>query len=136
MLRLTATLRVSHQFRQFCDRRSPRYREDGPADAIRDIYRALDDSLGRLLNAVGDDPDDLAIVLHEYGYRGHVPDVESVIGAPVVDGMVSGFKLAEMMGDLHGLGIPTVSRRGWFEKPPVDDMTTLRRFLGRPLYGS
>ena len=35
-------------------------------------------SLTDWLNAVGDDPDDLAIVLHEYGYRGHVPDVESV----------------------------------------------------------
>ena len=63
-----------------------------------------------------------------------VPDIESIIGAPVMDGMVTGFKLAEMMGDLHKLGIPTVSRRGWFEKPPVSDMTTLRSFLGRPLY--
>ena len=60
-----------------------------------------------------------------------VPDVESVIGAPVLDGMVTGFKLAEMMADLHRCGVPTVSRRGFFEKPPANDMRTLRKFLGR-----
>lgn len=62
-----------------------------------------------------------------------VPDVEAVIGAPVLDGMVTGFKMAEMMADLHRLGVPTVSRRGFFEKPPRRDMETLRNFLGRPL---
>ena len=60
-----------------------------------------------------------------------VRDVESVIGAPVVDGMVTGFKMAEMMAELHAAGIPTVSRRGWFEKPPKQDFAMLRRFLGR-----
>lgn len=60
-----------------------------------------------------------------------VPDVEKVIGAPVIDGMVAGFKLAEMMGDLNLLDIPIISRRGWFQKPPKSDMNTLRAFLGR-----
>ena len=60
-----------------------------------------------------------------------VPDVEEVIGAPVLDGMLTGFKLAETMADLRAAGVPTVSRRGWFEKPPPDDFRTLRRFLGR-----
>ena len=60
-----------------------------------------------------------------------VPDVEKVIGAPVIDGMVAGFKLAEMMGDLKLLDIPIISRRGWFEKPPKSDINTLRSFLGR-----
>jgi Asp/Glu/hydantoin racemase len=65
-----------------------------------------------------------------------VKDVESVIGAPVLDGMVTGFKMAEMLADLHRAGISTVSRRGFFEKPPHEDMATLRNFLGRPLYGA
>jgi len=60
-----------------------------------------------------------------------VPDVESVVGALVLDGMVTGFKMAEMMADLHAAGVPTVSRGGWFEKPPKQDVTTLRSFLGR-----
>lgn len=60
-----------------------------------------------------------------------VPDVESVVGAPVLDGMVTGFKMAEMMADLRAAGIPTVSRRGWFETPPSQDFATLRKFLAR-----
>jgi len=60
-----------------------------------------------------------------------VADAEAVIGAPVLDGMVTGFKMAEMMADLAAAGLPTVSRRGWFEKPPAKDMATLRGFLGR-----
>ena len=62
-----------------------------------------------------------------------VPDVESVIGAPVLDGMMAGFKIAEMMAELHVAGIPIVSRRGWFSKPPPQDFATLRNFLGRPV---
>lgn len=65
-----------------------------------------------------------------------VRNIESVIGAPVLDGMVTGFKMAEMLADLHRAGVPTVSRRGFFEKPPREDMVTLRNFLERPLYGS
>ena len=60
-----------------------------------------------------------------------LPDAESVIGAPVLDGMVTGFKMAEMMADMRAAGVPTVSRRGWFEKPPKADMRTLRTFMGR-----
>ena len=60
-----------------------------------------------------------------------VPDVEEVIGAPVLDGMVTGFKMAEMMADLRAAGIPTVSRHGWFQRPPAKDFDTLRRFQGR-----
>ena len=57
-----------------------------------------------------------------------------MIGAPVLDGMVTGFKMAEMMADFQSSGIPTVSRRGWFEKPPAEDMETLRKFHGRPVW--
>lgn len=64
-----------------------------------------------------------------------VSDVESVVGAPVLDGMVTGFKMAEMMADLRAAGVPTVSRRGWFEKPPQQDFAALRKFLGRSVVG-
>ena len=60
-----------------------------------------------------------------------VDDAEATIGAPVLDGMLTGFKMAEMLADLRAAGVPTVSRRGWFEKPPEKDMATLRSFMGR-----
>lgn len=54
------------------------------------------------------------------------------IKAPIVDGMITGFKMAEMMADLHQLaGIPPASRVGFFQFPPRDDLDTLRGFLGR-----
>ncbi len=62
-----------------------------------------------------------------------VSDAESVVGAPVLDGMMTGFKMAEMMADLRAAGVPTISRRGWFEKPPRQDFEKLRGFLGRPI---
>ena len=68
-----------------------------------------------------------SILTHE------LEDAESVVGAPVLDGMITGFKMAEMMADLRAAGIPTVSRRGWFERPPESDFRTLRSFMGRPL---
>ena len=60
-----------------------------------------------------------------------VPDVESVVGAPVLDGMMTGFKMAEMMAELRAAGVPTISRRGYFEKFPQKDYATLRSFMGR-----
>jgi len=47
----------------------------------------------------------------------------------VLDGMVTGFKMAEMMADLQRAGVPIVSRRGWFQKPPEKDFSLLRNFL-------
>jgi allantoin racemase len=59
------------------------------------------------------------------------PDPIDVLGAPVLDGMITGFKMAEMMADLRAAGFPTVSRKGFFEKPPQDDYATLRAALGK-----
>jgi len=57
-------------------------------------------------------------------------DPEKVLGAPVIDGMVAGFKLCEMMIDLKGLaGVGPVSRKGFFQRPPAEDFNTLRAFL-------
>lgn len=62
----------------------------------------------------------------------NVGDPVAAVGAPVLDGMVTGFKLAEMMVDLQQkAGIPPVSRVGFFEQPPVADFTKLRSFIGR-----
>ena len=47
-----------------------------------------------------------------------VPDAEAVIGAPVLDGMITGFKMAEIMADLRAAGVPIVSRRGWLRSRP------------------
>jgi allantoin racemase len=64
-----------------------------------------------------------------------VEDPVEVIGAPVLDGMVTGFKMAEMMADLQKLAnIPPVSRRGFFQFPLKSDFETLRNFLNRPIY--
>jgi allantoin racemase len=68
-----------------------------------------------------------SILTHE------VPDIEARIGAPVLDGMVAGFKLAEMLASMRAVGAPIVSRRGYFEKPPKPDYELLRRTLGRSL---
>ena len=60
-----------------------------------------------------------------------VPDIESILGVPVIDGMLTGFKMAEMMVDLKASGMPTISRKGWFEKVPKTDFETLRAFHNR-----
>jgi len=62
-----------------------------------------------------------------------VQDAEAKIGVPVIDGMVAGFKLAEMLADLRASGLPVVSRKGYFERPPRQDYETLRAFLGKPV---
>lgn len=59
-------------------------------------------------------------------------DPVETLGVPVIDGMVTGFKMAEMMADLHRAGVPIISRRGFFEKPPVDQFNLLRDFLHKP----
>lgn len=62
----------------------------------------------------------------------NVKDTENQIGAPVLDGMVTGFKLAEMMVDLQQKAhISPVSRAGYFMFPPEKDYKTLRKFLGK-----
>ena len=53
--------------------------------------------------------------------------------APVVDGMLTGFKMAEMMVSLCRVGLPPVSRIGIFEHPPLDDLQRLRRSQQQPL---
>jgi len=60
-------------------------------------------------------------------------DPFDTVGAPVLDGMVTGFKMAEMMADFQQLAnIPPASRTGFFRFPPRDDVETLRKFLDRP----
>ncbi len=61
-----------------------------------------------------------------------IDETLKAIGVPVLDGMVTGFKMAEMMVDLCRLArIPPVSRIGYFQFPPKQDFEALRRFLKR-----
>ena len=53
--------------------------------------------------------------------------------APIIDGMLPGFKMAEMMASLQRVGFPPVSRLGLFQQPPLSDMRTLRHSQGQPL---
>jgi allantoin racemase len=54
------------------------------------------------------------------------------LGVPVLDGMLTGFKMAEMMADLRSqAGLPPVSRKGFFQFPPRKDLEILRKSLGR-----
>ena len=57
----------------------------------------------------------------------------SDLPAPVVDGMLTGFKRAEMMSSLAGVGLPPVSRIGIYEQPPLDDLGRLRQSQNKPL---
>ena len=53
--------------------------------------------------------------------------------APIIDGMLSGFKLAEMMATLGQAGMPPVSRLGIFEQPPLENLEKLRTAQGQPM---
>ena len=53
--------------------------------------------------------------------------------APIIDGMLTGFKLAEMMATLGQVGLPPVSRIGIFEQPPPEDLAKLRAAQGQPM---
>jgi allantoin racemase len=63
-----------------------------------------------------------------------VKDPMEEFGAPFIDGMVPGFKMAEMMADMcQSTGMPPVSRTGFFQHPPVEFYTKLRRHLNKPV---
>ena len=53
--------------------------------------------------------------------------------APIIDGMLPGFKMAEMMVMLGMAGLPPVSRIGIFSQPPLADLATLRQAQNQPM---
>ena len=64
----------------------------------------------------------------------HVKDPMKELGAPVIDGMLTGFKMAEMMADMCKFtSLPPVSRRGFFQFPPKEYYETARTFYKKPL---
>jgi len=64
----------------------------------------------------------------------HVKDPMRELGAPVIDGMITGFKMAEMMADIcKSTSLPPVSRRGFFQFPPKEYYETVRTFYKKPL---
>jgi Asp/Glu/hydantoin racemase len=61
-------------------------------------------------------------------------DNPDLLPAPILDGMLTGFKMAEMMATLQQrAGLPPVSRLGMFEQPPVADLARLRAAQGQPM---
>jgi len=63
-----------------------------------------------------------------------VRDDPSIMPAPILDGMLTGFKMAEMMATLQQFaGLPPVSRLGMFERPPLEDLARLRAAQGGPM---
>jgi allantoin racemase len=50
-------------------------------------------------------------------------------GVPVLDGILVGFKTAELMVDLVQLGYPAVSRLGFWKKPPQEETSELRKWF-------
>ena len=53
--------------------------------------------------------------------------------APIIDGMLTAFKLAEMMAALQSAGMPPVSRLGVYEQPPLADLEKLRNSQNQPM---
>lgn len=60
---------VSHHFWLFHDKDSPRHQE-GPANAIRDVYERLDAAVGRLIETAGDDVTVGVVSDHGFGGAG------------------------------------------------------------------
>ena len=56
-----------------------------------------------------------------------------VMPAPIIDGMVVGLKMAEMMVSLGQVGMPPVSRIGVYEQPPLEDLDKLRKSQDQPM---
>ncbi len=57
-------------------------------------------------------------------------DPMKLIGAPMIDPMITAFKFAEMMVDLREMaGYPSVSRTGLYEKQPKKEFAELRKYL-------
>ena len=61
-------------------------------------------------------------------HHGHEPG-SFLAGVPVLDGIVVGFKTAELMVDIVSLGYPAVSRLGFWKKPPTEETAELREWF-------
>ena len=53
--------------------------------------------------------------------------LREIEGIPVIDPVIAGIKVLEMMVDLKRAGLPTVSRRGLFEQVPAQILEDARR---------
>jgi allantoin racemase len=52
----------------------------------------------------------------------------TLMGAPIIDPVLIGFKATEFMVELRQAGLPTISRYGTWQQPPADELERLRRF--------
>ena len=61
-------------------------------------------------------------------HHGEAPQ-DFLQGVPVLDGILVGFKTAELMVDLTRLGYPAVSRLGFWKRPPTEETAQLRQWF-------
>jgi Asp/Glu/hydantoin racemase len=57
--------------------------------------------------------------------------IQYVDDVPLIDPILVGIKVAEMMVDLHKAGIPTVSRKGLYFVPPYEDIETVLKLISK-----
>jgi allantoin racemase len=57
-------------------------------------------------------------------------------GAPIIDPVLIGLKTAEFMVDLARAGLPTVSRYGTWQKPPLDEVAQLSAAVAARMSGA
>jgi predicted AlkP superfamily phosphohydrolase/phosphomutase len=127
---------VGHHFWQFHDCASPRYSEDGPGDAIAEVYRAVDRALGRLLEATGKDSD--LLLLSDHGSGGS-SDRTLFLNRFLADNGWLGFKKTGGLGTLASIAkrtamavAPPSLQASLFSRlrPLVNRMESASRFGG------
>jgi len=57
-------------------------------------------------------------------------------GAPIIDPVLIGLKTAEFMVDLRRAGLPTVSRYGTWQKPPINEVAQLSKAMAARMSGA
>lgn len=57
--------------------------------------------------------------------------VRYVEDVPVLDPILVGIKVAEMLVDLHKAGIPTISRKGFYLNPPDEDIKKVLELISK-----
>ncbi len=76
----------------------------------------------------------LAATLAATMFTGTMATPISEVGAPVLDALLAGLKMCEVMVDLKkSMGVPPVSRLGSFMLPHEEEYKKLREFHGLPL---
>lgn len=57
------------------------------------------------------------------------------MGAPIIDPVLVGMKVIEFMVEARAAGLPTLSRFGTWQKPPVDEVARILGLSGPGVQG-